>query len=113
MIEQLKADLQKALTEADKLIAATSVDALRQAESRLTGKEGSLGRLLASIGKLPAEVRGPAGKEINLAKKTIVEKFAAAREAKEKSSDQQSTATLKPMTRRCPVPWCRRAAFIR
>jgi phenylalanyl-tRNA synthetase alpha chain len=93
MTEQLTADLQKAVAEADELIAsARSVDALRAAESRLTGKEGSLGRLLSSIGKLPAEVRGSAGKEINLAKKQVVEKFAAAREALQRSSDQQATA---------------------
>lgn len=105
MIEQLKADLQKALAEADELIAAaTSVDALRQAESRLTGKEGSLGRLLASIGKLPAEERGPAGKEINLTKKAVTEKFAAAREAKAKTSDQQSAAAAQAFDPTLPGP---------
>jgi phenylalanyl-tRNA synthetase alpha chain len=105
MIDQLKADLQKALAEADELIvSSSSVDVLRQAESRLTGKEGSLGKLLASIGKLPAEERGPAGKEINLAKKAVTEKFAAAREAKAKTSDQQSAAAAQTFDPTLPGP---------
>jgi phenylalanyl-tRNA synthetase alpha chain len=92
MSQELTSQVQQALAEADALIAsATSVDSLRQAESRLTGKDGTLGRLLSSIGKLPAEQRGPAGKEINLAKKQVLEKFAAARAALEKSADQQAT----------------------
>src|SRR5262245_25489195 len=93
MFEQVKEELKKALAEAEELISsARTIDALRQAESRLTGKDGSLGKLLSSIGKLTADVRGIAGKEINLAKKQVVEKFAAARDALQKSSDQQAVA---------------------
>ncbi len=94
MLDELHKDLQQAESEADGLIAAAgSVDELRQAESRLTGKDGSLGRLLASIGKLPKEVRGPAGKEINLAKGRVAEKFAAARERVQASADQKASAS--------------------
>ncbi len=105
MIEELSEQLRSVVVQADQLIAAArTVDALRQAESRLTGKDGSLGKLLASIGKLPAEQRGAAGKEINLVKKQILEKFAAAREALQKSSDQQAVAAAQTFDPTLPGP---------
>jgi phenylalanyl-tRNA synthetase alpha chain len=85
--------LKRAEAEADEFIAAArTVDDLRQAESRLTGKKGTLGSLLGSIGKLPADQRAQAGQQINLAKKAVAERFAAARAALEQRSDQQATA---------------------
>lgn len=105
MLEQLTAELKQAAAEAEALIAeAKTVDALRQAESRLTGKQGSLGRLLGSIGALPAEVRGPAGKEINLAKKRITERFADARAALQQAADQQSAAAAQTYDPTLPGP---------
>jgi len=93
MLEQLAQDLTQAADEAEQAItAATTADELRQAESRLTGKTGSLGKLLASIGKLAKEERGPAGKEINLAKKRITEQFAEALAKLQQSADAQATA---------------------
>jgi phenylalanyl-tRNA synthetase alpha subunit len=93
MTQSMTDELKLAHNEADALIAvATSVDALRQAESRLLGKQGTLGKLLASIGQLPKEQRGPAGKEINLAKQAITERFAAARARLEHAGDQQAVA---------------------
>ncbi len=93
MLEQLSQDIEKAFAEADELIAAAgNVDELRQAESRLTGKQGTLGALLAAIGKLPQEDRGPAGKEINLAKKEIIDRFATARARLERAADRQAAA---------------------
>ena len=72
MLDTLKDELQKVSSEAQQLIAgAKSVDDLRAAESRLMGRQGSLGKLLSSIGKFPPEHRGAAGKEINLAKVRI------------------------------------------
>jgi phenylalanyl-tRNA synthetase alpha chain len=81
------------------MAAATSVDELRQAESRLTGKKGALGQLLTAIGKLPREERGEAGKQINLAKKAISERFAAARARLEQSAGRTAatgTQTFDP-----------------
>jgi len=80
MLEELPDSLKQLDAEVDRLIAeAGSVDDLRQAESQLTGKKGSLGKLLASLGKLPPDHRAAAGKQINLAKKRITDRFAAAR----------------------------------
>ena len=79
MLEQLSDQLKKVAAEAERLLAESkTVDALRQAEGRLMGKQGPLGSLLGQIGKLPAEVRGAAGKEINQAKARIAGLFAAA-----------------------------------
>lgn len=91
--DPLQEELQKASTEAEQLIAATkTLDELRQAESRLTGKEGSLGKLLASIGKLPKEQRGAFGQAVNQRKKEITDQFAEARTRLEKSADRQTSA---------------------
>lgn len=80
MSEQLNDDLRKVTAEAEQLIAtAGTVDELRQAESRLTGKKGTLGQLLASIGKLPKEDRAEAGQQINVTKRDIEDKFSLAR----------------------------------
>ena len=105
MLEELTAEVKQALAEAEQLIAAAkTVDELRQAESRLMGKQGTLGKLLASIGKLPAEERGPAGKEINLAKKAITERFAAARTAIEHAADKQAAAGAQAYDPTLPAP---------
>ncbi len=105
MSDPLKDELDKSLAEMERAIAAAkTVDDLRRAESQLTGKTGALGKLLASIGKLPADQRGPAGKEINLAKKRIVERFAAARAALEQSADRQSAATAQAFDPTLPGP---------
>jgi len=105
MLKRLSEDIQQASAEADRLIAAAAtVDELRQAESRLTGKQGALGPLLSSIGKLPAEQRGPAGKEINLAKKGILERFAAARARLEQAADRQAVAAAEAFDPTLPGP---------
>jgi phenylalanyl-tRNA synthetase alpha chain len=105
MLEQLTIDLKAAADEADRLIAAgKTVDALRQAESGLTGKTGPLGKLLGSIGKLPADERGPAGKQINDAKKQITERFAAARAALQTSADKQAAAAAGAFDPTLPGP---------
>lgn len=105
MLEQMQKELAAAAAEAERLIAeAKTVDALRQAESRLTGKQGSLGKLLGAIGNLPPEVRGPAGKEINLAKKQITERFAAARASLQASADRQSAAAAQAYDPTLPGP---------
>jgi phenylalanyl-tRNA synthetase alpha chain len=67
-------------------------------------KDGPLGALLTSIGKLPKEQRGPAGKDINLAKGRITEKFAAARERLQQSSDQQAVAAAQTFDPTLPGP---------
>lgn len=86
MTEQLEQDLNAARQAAAEAIAsAASVDDLRQAESKLTGKKGTLGQLLGIIGKLPPEQRGPVGQQINQVKKEIVEQFAEARAKLESS----------------------------
>ena len=93
MLEQLAQDIKAVFAEADRLIAAAkTVDELRQAEGRLTGKQGTLGKLLAAIGKLPADRRGPAGSQINQAKKDIAERFAAARAALAQAADRHAAA---------------------
>ena len=96
MLEQLVEQLKQVSDEADRLIAAArTVDELRQAESRLMSKQGALGTLLSSIGRLSADQRGPAGKEINLAKKAITERFTAARARAEHAADRQVAAKSK------------------
>ena len=105
MTQSMTDELKLAHDEADALIAAaTSVDALRQAESRLLGKQGTMGKLLASIGQLPKEQRGPAGKEINLAKQAITERFAAARAKLEHAGDQQAVAGAQAYDPTLPGP---------
>jgi len=80
MLDELQKNLDEAAAEADRLIAgAAGLDELRQAESRLTGKTGALGRLLGTIGRLPVEQRGPAGKAIHARKAEILARFAEAR----------------------------------
>ena len=105
MAEELTDKLEQVEADAGRLIAdAKNVDELRQAESRLTGKKGSLGALLGSIGKLAKEQRGPAGKEINLAKQRITEQFAAARAKLERSADQQAAAADQTFDPTLPGP---------
>ncbi len=92
MLEQLAEQIRKVKDEAERVLAESkTLDALRQAESRLMGKQGPLGGLLGQIGKLPAEVRGAAGKEINQAKARITELFAAAKTALEQAADKQAS----------------------
>lgn len=74
------------------IAAARSVDELRQAESRITGKEGPLGKMLAQIGKVPKEERGAFGQAVNNAKKQIVEAFAEARSKLEQAADKRASA---------------------
>ncbi len=105
MAKSIADELKLAYEEADGLIAeATTVDALRQAESRLLGKQGTLGNLLSGIGRLPKEERGPVGKEINLAKQAITERFAAARSRLEQAGDQQAVAGAQAYDPTLPGP---------
>jgi len=91
MLKDLSEQLKHVSAEAEKLIAAAhTVDELRQAESRLMGKKGALGKLLSSIGKLPKQERGPAGNQINRVKQQVAERFAAARDQVAQRADQQS-----------------------
>ncbi len=93
MSQQLQSQLEQVAVDAGQLIAAAkTVDELRQAESRITGKEGPLGKLLGQIGKLPKEQRGPFGQAVNIAKKQITEQFAAARAKLEQAADKQAAA---------------------
>jgi len=105
MCESLEEQLKQAVAEAEQLIAsAGTIDELKVAESRLVGKKGSLGQLLASIGKLPKEQRGPAGKDINLTKKRITEQFAEARTKLEASADQAAKAAAQTFDPTLPGP---------
>ncbi len=105
MLEELPDSLKQLDAEVDRLIAeAGSVDDLRQAESQLTGKKGSLGKLLASLGKLPPDHRAAAGKQINLAKKRITDRFAAARAGLEQSADRQAAAEARAFDPALPGP---------
>ena len=105
MIEERTAELRKVNEEAARLIAAAkSVDELRVAESRLTGKQGSLGKLLGSIGKFPPEQRGAVGKEINQAKAAIVEQFAAARARLEQTADKAAATAAQTYDPTLPGP---------
>jgi phenylalanyl-tRNA synthetase alpha chain len=93
MQSQLEQDLRAISDEAGRLMAsAGTLDELRAAESRITGKEGPLGKLLAQVGKLPKEERGPFGQAVNNAKKAITEQFAAARASLEQAVDKQAAA---------------------
>ena len=57
--------------------AAGSLAALEEARVRHTGRRSPLARLLASIGSLPPEERGPAGRGANAARRTVEEALAA------------------------------------
>ena len=93
MAEQVHEDLARVAAEADAAMAsAKTVDELRAAESRLTGKEGSLGKLLGLVGKLPKEQRGPFGQAVNAAKKSLGERFATAIMALQTAGDKQASA---------------------
>jgi phenylalanyl-tRNA synthetase alpha chain len=105
MLEELALQIERASSDADRLIAAAAtVDELRQAESRLTGKNGALGQLLTSIGKLPKEQRAEAGQQINLAKQAVTERFAAARATLEQSADRQTAAAAQTFDPTLPGP---------
>jgi len=105
MLKDLSVQLQQVSIEADSLIAAAgSLDELRQAESRLMGKKGALGTLLSSIGKLPKEDRGPAGQQINVAKKQVAQRFAAARDKLAQLADKQATADTQAFDPTLPAP---------
>jgi len=105
MLEQLEKDLQQAVDEAkEAIVAAHTVDALRQAESRLTGKKGSLGKLLGLIGKLPKEERGPAGKRINDTKNQIAGLFAEHHHELEQSADKQAAVESQTFDPTLPGP---------
>jgi phenylalanyl-tRNA synthetase alpha chain len=105
MLEQLRAQLKQIADEAERLVhSASTADELRLAESRLTGKQGSLGKLLGSIGQYPPEQRGAVGKEINQAKAQIVERFAAARSKLQQSADQAATAAAQTFDPTLPGP---------
>jgi len=105
MQAQLQQDLEQISREAAQLIAsARTVDELRAGESRITGKEGPLGKLLGQIGKLPKEERGPFGAAVNAAKKKIVEQFAAARAALEQAGDQQAATGVQTFDSTLPGP---------
>ncbi len=105
MLEQIEKELQHASAEAERLIAgAASVDDLRQAERSVTGKDGPLGKLLASIGSLSKDVRGPAGKAINDAKKRLTERFAEARARLERSADARDAVAATAFDPTLPGP---------
>ncbi len=105
MSQELQAELKQVSQEADRLIeAARMVDELRQAESRITGKEGPLGRLLAQIGKVAKEERGAFGQAVNNTKKEIVERFAAARERLEHAVDKQAAVGEQKFDATLPGP---------
>jgi len=105
MVHELSERLEKIAAEADELIAgAPNVDALRVAESRLVGKKGPLGQLLATIGKLPKEQRGPVGQQIHQAKQAIQERFAAARERVEKAEADRTRTGAETFDPTLPGP---------
>lgn len=64
-VQEIKAEAQECIRE------AVSLDGLRQLESRITGKKGRLGELLAAIGKFPKELRGSVGQLLNTAKQEL------------------------------------------
>ena len=105
MSTELAGQLEQIHAEAKALInAAGTLDALRQGESSLLGKKGPLGALLTSIGKLPKDQRGPAGKEINDAKVAITALFAEARASLESSTDQQAATATQTYDPTLPAP---------
>ena len=105
MVNELNERLEKIAAEADELIAgAPNVDALRLAESRLVGKKGPLGALLAMIGKLPKEQRGPVGQQVHQAKQAIQERFAAARVRLEQAEAQSARAGAETFDPTLPGP---------
>jgi phenylalanyl-tRNA synthetase alpha chain len=74
---QLQTLLSQVSSDADAAItSATSVDALRAAESKIA--KGPLADALKNIKGFAPEERGPAGAAINKTKKAVEEKFAAA-----------------------------------
>lgn len=94
MADMLEDALKEAYAEAERILAsATTIDELKQGESRLTSKKGTLGGLLGMIGTLPPAERGQAGKLINTAKKEISQRFAEARSKLEASADRKAATT--------------------
>lgn len=93
MQAELEQNLKEIAAQATQSIAsASTLDELRAAESRITGKEGPLGKLLGQIGKVPKEERGAFGAAVNTAKKAIVEQFAVARTQLEQAADKRGAA---------------------
>ncbi|HEY3244825.1 MAG TPA: phenylalanine--tRNA ligase subunit alpha [Phycisphaerae bacterium] len=70
------------------MAGVASVDALRQLESRILGKSGSLGSILSSVREFPPEQRGAAGKLLNQAKTQISALF----EARKRELEAQAVA---------------------
>lgn len=89
--EQLKA-IEAEAREAASQAAATSLEALRQAEAKFLGKKGSLTQIVRSIGKLPPEQRSEFGKLANQAKHVLQELFAEKRqESESKAAEAERT----------------------
>lgn len=77
---------------ATKLSDLQSVDALRGLESSVTGKKGSLGKLIGAIKEYPPEERGQVGQTVNAAKKRIQETIETRILALQQASDAASAS---------------------
>lgn len=90
-----------------RIAAAPSPAELKQVEASLLGPGGPLSAHLRSIPKLPAELRGPVGREANEAKRRVQEAAAARTQELERSreADLGSTEWVDPT-----LPGARRPA---
>ncbi len=75
----------------DKLAGLSSVEQVRQLQTAITGKQGTLGALLGSIGQYPREVRGAVGQLLNAAK-AEVEALLAARKTELQREESSAAA---------------------
>lgn len=78
---------------------ATSLESLQQAESRLLGKKGPLGRLMGRIKELSPAERGPFGQKVNRVKNEAKSVFLARRaqlQAGADAADRSAAATFDP-----------------
>lgn len=89
------------------LTDAGSIDALRSLESGILGRKGSLGSLIATIGRYPPELRGEVGQAINGAKgriKGLIEKRFKELQAADAAEEVDAAAAFDPTLPGAPSP---------
>jgi phenylalanyl-tRNA synthetase alpha chain len=111
MSSDLQAQIEAIRSDALSAFAsAASLEELKQAEVRHTGKKSALAALLAGIRTLPTDQRGPAGKGLNLLKAELAERMAARRKALESSAVAADARQAQAFDPTLPAPLATRGS---
>jgi len=101
----LETQLRDIRASAEQTLAdSKTLDELKQAEVRLTGKKSTLGDLLSRIKEFPPQQRGMAGKALNELKKELTERVAARRQELEKAASAADLREAQSFDPTLPAP---------